>query len=94
MGKHRKVKRLSIEKVEETESPEPKETSNNTSNNTKDNKEFSQSENVGPNPRKEKTDNCCNCFKFFNIETNNNINGNDNNIDKKNEASVSIGINK
>jgi len=81
MGKHKKVKRLSIERVCETESPDTtKETSNNTK---KDDKE-------------DKGCKCCGLLQCFNIEkeTNNNINGNNNVIDNNKEVSLSVGLNK
>ena len=81
MGKHKKTKRLSIERTVETESPDvTRETSNNTSNKTKkDDKEKST---------------CCNCFKFFSIEKPTTINGNNNVIDTNKEATISVGLNK
>ena len=81
MPKHKKTKRLSIERVVETESPDvTRETSNNTSNDTKkDDKEKST---------------CCNCFKFFSIEKPTTINGNNNVIDTNKEATISVGLNK
>lgn len=80
MGKHKKTKRLSIERVVETESPDTtKETSNNTKKDDKD-----------------KGCKCCGVLDCFKIEkeTNNNINGNNNVIDNNKEVSLSVGLNK
>ena len=83
MGKHKKTKRLSIERTVETESPDiTRETSNNTNNNKKDDKE-------------DKGCKCCGILDCFKIETNNNnnINGNNNVIDNNKETSLNIGVN-
>lgn len=82
MPKHKKVKRLSIERVCETESPDTtKEISNNTSNNTKkDDKDGCR---------------CCGVLDCFKIETtnNNSINGKNNVIDNNKETSLNVGVN-
>lgn len=84
MGKHKKTKRLSIERTVETESPDVthENTSNNTNNNKKEDKE-------------DKGCKCCGVLDCFKIETNNNnnINGNNNVVDNNKETSLNIGIN-
>lgn len=86
MGKHKKVKRLSIERSVETESPDVtrENTSNNTNNNTK------------KDDKEDKGCRCCGVLDCFKIEkqTNNNINGNNNVIDNNKEVSLSVGLNK
>lgn len=84
MGKHRKVKRLSIEKVEESESPEPK---TNKPEKDKDKDKDKDKENNGCR--------CCGVLDCFKIETNNNnnINGNNNVIDTNKETSLNVGVN-
>ena len=80
MGKHKKTKRLSIERVVETESPD---TTKETSNNTK--KEDKEKDGCR----------CCGILDCFKIETNNNnnINGNNNVIDTTKETSLNVGVN-
>ena len=81
MGKHKKTRRLSIERVVETESPDvvkERETKENNDNN------------------KEKDGcRCCGVLDCFKIETNNNnnINGNNNVIDNNKETSLNVGVN-
>lgn len=83
MGKHKKTKRLSIERTVETESPDLKD-NNNKINNNKDNKD-----------KDDKGCKCCGVLDCFKIETNNNnnINGNNNVVDNNKETSLNIGIN-
>lgn len=85
MGKHKKTKRLSIERTVETESPDV--THENTSNNT--------SNNIKKEDKEDKGCKCCGVLDCFKIETNNNnnINGNNNVVDNNKETSLNIGIN-
>lgn len=81
MGKHVKKKRLSIERVVETESPDvikEKETKDNNKDNKDKNKEGCR---------------CCGVLDCFKIETNNKINGNNNVVDNNKETSLNIGVN-
>jgi hypothetical protein len=82
MGKHKKTKRLSIERTVETESPDL--TKDNKDN--KDNKD-DKDDNKGCK--------CCGVLDCFKIETNNknNINGNNNVVDNNKETSLNIGVN-
>ncbi len=85
MPKHVKKKRLSIEHVVETISPDiTKENKDN-----KDNKENKDKEKEKDGCR------CCGVLDCFKIETNNNnnINGNNNVIDNNKETSLNVGVN-
>lgn len=81
MGKHKKTRRLSIERVVETESPDVVKERETKENNDKD---------------KEKDGcRCCGVLDCFKIETNNNnnINGSNNVIDNNKETSLNVGVN-
>lgn len=81
MGKHKKTKRLSIERVVETESPDVV-------------KERETKESKDNNKEKDGC-RCCGVLDCFKIETNNNnnINGNNNVIDNNKETSLNVGVN-
>lgn len=81
MGKHVKKKRLSIERVVETVSPDVVKEKENRDKEIK--RETDKEEST-----------CCNCFKFINVEKPTTINGNNNVVDKNMEATVSVGLNK
>jgi len=79
MGKRKKIKRLSIERSIESESPDT----------TKENKESKENKEDGCC----KCCGILNCFQIEK-QTNNNINGNENVIDNNKDATISIGLNK
>jgi len=83
MGKHVKKKRLSIERVVETESPDVVKEKE-----TKDNKDNKKEDKEKDGCR------CCGVLDCFKIEKQTNINGNNNVIDNNKEATISVGLNK
>ena len=94
MGKHKKTKRLSIERTIETESPDV--THENTSNNNSLNEiQTWDPAHAKDKDKEDKGCKCCGVLDCFKIETNNNnnINGNNNVIDNNKETSLNIGIN-
>ena len=96
MGKHVKKKRLSIERVVETVSPDVIKEKETQQSSVKLDKSSEPKDNNKDNKDKNKEGcRCCGVLDCFKIETNNNnnINGKNNVVDNNKETSLNIGVN-